>query len=176
MALTLLAIGTITTIIKKPTINRHPVEELIYRNRVEADRWLRHATVSTTLHLAVSEYKERHHGRDPPTNFDKWFEFALEKNSVIVDMFDQMEVDILPFWGMKPSKIKEGLEIARALPDVGIITVAGGKASHIQREDASQDMILDESRERSAVDFNLPVEVFCTTPRRPHVSREAGPM
>ncbi|KAH6657863.1 capsular associated protein [Truncatella angustata] len=145
MALTLLAIGTITAIIKKPMVSRHPVEELIYRNRVEADRWLRHATVSTTLHLAVSEYKERHQGRNPPANFDKWFEFASERNSVIVDKFDQMETDILPFWGMKPSKIKEGLDIARALPDVGVITVAGGKASHIEREDLSQDMMLDES-------------------------------
>lgn len=145
LLITLLITGTIIAILKKPLINRHPVDELIYKNRVEADRWLRHASVSTTLHLAVSEYKERHHGRNPPVNFDQWFNFALKQNSVIIDKFDQIETDILPFWGMKPSKIREGLEIAKALPDVGIIKVAQGKASHNQPPDLSHKLMLDDA-------------------------------
>lgn len=141
---TLLIIVTIITLLKNPTLNRHPVGELIYKNRVEADRWLRHATVSTTLHTAVTEYKERHHGRDPPPNFDAWFDFALQKKSVIIDRFDQIETDVLPFWGLKPSKIKEGLEFVKTLPDVGIITIAAGRASHNQPADLSHKLVLDE--------------------------------
>ncbi|ETS74806.1 hypothetical protein PFICI_13290 [Pestalotiopsis fici W106-1] len=142
--ITLLIIATTITMLKSPIIDRHPVGELVYKNRVEADRWLRYASVSTTLHTAVTEYKERHHGRDPPPNFDRWFDFALQKKSVIMDKFDQIETDVVPFWGLKPSKIKEGLETVKTLPDVGIITIAAGKASHSLPADLSQKLILDE--------------------------------
>ncbi|KAI8626740.1 hypothetical protein F5Y19DRAFT_445427 [Xylariaceae sp. FL1651] len=123
---------------------RHPVDDLVYKNRVEADRWLRHATVSTTLKLAVTEYGERHHGRDPPRNFDKWFSFARQRKSVVIDRFDQIERDILPFWGLRPQTIREGLEFLKHQPNVGVISVADGKASHNGPPDPSQIEILDE--------------------------------
>ncbi|KAI0882159.1 glycosyltransferase family 90 protein [Annulohypoxylon maeteangense] len=126
-------------------LDRHPVDDLVYKNRVEADRWLRHATVSTTLKSAVTEYKDRHQGRDPPPYFDKWFEFALQRKSVVIDRFDQVEKDIRPFWGMKQQKIQEGLDRLKVLPDIGIITIAEGKASHNQLVDPVQNVILDEA-------------------------------
>ncbi|KAI1105706.1 glycosyltransferase family 90 protein [Jackrogersella minutella] len=125
--------------------DRHPVDDLVYKSRVETDRWLRHATVSTTLKSAVTEYKDRHQGRDPPPHFDKWFEFAQQRKSVVIDQFDQIERDILPFWGMKQQKIQDGLEILRELPDIGIITIAEGKASHNEPLDPEQHVILDEA-------------------------------
>ncbi|KAI1137109.1 glycosyltransferase family 90 protein [Hypoxylon sp. FL0543] len=131
--------------VRSKHLDRHPVDDLVYKNRVEADRWLRHATVSTTLKLAVTEYKDRHQGRDPPPNFDKWFEYAQQRKSVVIDRFDQIERDILPFWGMKQRKIQEGLEILRGLPDIGIITIADGKASHNQPANPVQKVILDEA-------------------------------
>ncbi|KAI8959690.1 glycosyltransferase family 90 protein [Daldinia sp. FL1419] len=122
--------SSVYAIFKNPTVERHPVDELVYRRRVEADRWLRHATVSTTLKLAVAEYKDRHQGRNPPPNFDKWFEYARQRKSVIIDKFDQIEKDVRPFWGMKPQKIQEGLEKLYELPDIAIIKIADGKVSH----------------------------------------------
>ncbi|KAI0548384.1 hypothetical protein F4679DRAFT_322370 [Xylaria curta] len=122
----------------------HPVDELVYKSRVEADRWLRHASVSTTLKLAVKEYGERHRGRTPPPNFDKWFEFARQTKSVVIDRFDQIEKDILPFWGMRPQDIRDGLEFLKSQPDIGIISIADGKAIHKGAADASQQDILDE--------------------------------
>ncbi|KAI1800480.1 glycosyltransferase family 90 protein [Daldinia bambusicola] len=124
-------------------LNSHPVDEFVYRRRVEADRWLRHATVSTTLKLAVEEYKERHQGRDPPPKFDKWFEYAQQRKSIIIDKFDQIEKDIQPFWGMKPQKIQEGLEKAYELPDIAIIKIADGKVSHNLPAQSSQLPVLD---------------------------------
>jgi hypothetical protein len=141
----LIVSATVVALFKDTTISRHPANELIYKNRIEADRWLRTASVSTTMQLAVTEYKERHRGREPPANFDKWFEFALGRNSVIIDKFDQIEKDILPFWGLKPSKIQEGLEIVKALPDVGIIKIAGGKASHNEPANPDDKVVLDEA-------------------------------
>ncbi|KAI0474707.1 hypothetical protein F4859DRAFT_481631 [Xylaria cf. heliscus] len=125
-------------------LTRHPVDDLVYKNRVEADRWLRHATVSTTLNLAVKEYGERHHGRKPPRNFDKWFEFARQRKSVVIDRFDQMERDILPFWGLRPQDIRDGLGFLKSQPNIGVVSISNGKASHKGAADPSQQEILDE--------------------------------
>ncbi|KAH9892954.1 glycosyltransferase family 90 protein [Xylariomycetidae sp. FL2044] len=122
---------------------RHPVDDMIYKNRVEADRWLRHATVSTTLKLAVAEYKDRHGGRDPPPNFDKWFEFAQQQKSVVIDRFDQMEKDVQAFWGLSPQKISDGFQLLKDSPGIGIIEIAAGKAYHNQPPDTEQLKILD---------------------------------
>ncbi|KAH8682407.1 capsular associated protein [Xylariales sp. PMI_506] len=137
--------STLASLLRTKTVDRHPINEVVYKNRIEADRWLRHATVSTTLKLAVSEYKERHHGRDPPSNFDKWYDFAMSRKSVIIDKYDQIEEDIFPFWGMKPSKIHEGLEIAQSLPDIGIIKIHDGKVSHNEPADTSDRLMLDDA-------------------------------
>ncbi|KAI2472532.1 glycosyltransferase family 90 protein [Annulohypoxylon bovei var. microspora] len=157
--------------LRNKQLDRHPVDDLVYRNRVEADRWLRHATVSTTLKSAVTEYKERHQGRDPPPQFDKWFEFAQQRKSVVIDRFDQIERDILPFWGMKQRKIHEGLEQLRVLPDIGIITIVEGKASHNQLADPVQNVILDEavSMISTFVEHLPPMSIAINMKERPRV-------
>ncbi|KAJ3578040.1 hypothetical protein NPX13_g2528 [Xylaria arbuscula] len=126
------------------TFARHPVDDLVYKSRIEADRWLRHATVSTTLKIAVQEYEERHHGRKPPRNFEKWFEFAHQRKSVIIDKFDQIEKDIFPFWSLQPQTIRDGLDFLKGQPNIGVIRVADGKASHNSPADLSQRKSLDE--------------------------------
>ncbi|CAJ2500581.1 Uu.00g034340.m01.CDS01 [Anthostomella pinea] len=145
LLVSLIAASTTYGLLKQKTITRHPVDDLVYKSRIEADRWLRHATVSTTLKLAVAEYKDRHHGRDPPQHFDKWFEFARQRKSVVIDRFDQIEKDVFPFWGMKQQKIRDGLEFLKSQPDIGIIEIAGGKATHNEPSDPSQKMILDDT-------------------------------
>ncbi|KAK8008663.1 Beta-1-2-xylosyltransferase 1 [Apiospora marii] len=140
----LLIATIITSAVRNRPAQHHPVDEFIYKNRVESDRWLRHASVSTTLRTAVEEYKERHHGRDPPPRFDRWFDFSRQRNAAIVDMYDQMEKDILPFWGMSPQKVRDAIEKAKGLPDIGVVTVLRGKASHNEPADPSHQMILDD--------------------------------
>ncbi|KAI1774715.1 glycosyltransferase family 90 protein [Hypoxylon cercidicola] len=125
-------------------VDRHPVDDLVYKSRVEADRWLRHASVSTTLKLAVAEYKDRHHGRDPPPNFDKWFEYAQKHKSLVIDRFDQIEKDLLPFWGMTPQQIQNGFEKLKGLPDIGIITIADGKVSHNRPKDIYHEATMED--------------------------------
>ena len=125
------------------TFSRHPVDDLVYKSRIEADRWLRHATVSTNLKIAVQEYGERHHGRKPPRNFDKWYEFARQRKSVIIDKFDRIEKDIFPFWGLQPQTIQDGLDFLKGQPNIGIISIIDGKASHNHPVDPSQQKTLD---------------------------------
>ncbi|KAI1879903.1 hypothetical protein JX265_001524 [Neoarthrinium moseri] len=145
LIIALVITATVKALLRNPIMKQHHVNELIYESRVETDRWLRYAATSDTITAAVSEYKERHNGRDPPANYDKWFEFALQRKSAIIDKFDQIDKDVLPFWGMKPSKIQEGLEVVKALPDVGIIKIVDGKAYHNQPADPLQRLILDDA-------------------------------
>ncbi|KAI0506950.1 hypothetical protein F5B22DRAFT_638916 [Xylaria bambusicola] len=143
LLLSILISSAIYTSITPKVFTRHPVDDLVYKNRIEADRWLRHATVSTTLKLAVKEYEERHHGRKPPRNFEKWFEFARQRKSVVIDKFDQIEKDVSPFWGLQPQKIRDGLDFLKSQSNIGIISIANGKVSHNNPADPSQQRTLD---------------------------------
>ena len=107
-------------------LNDHPLDSIIYDTRIEADRWLVHASVSKTLKIAVHQYQERNHRRDPPPKFDMWYKFATDRNSAIIDHFQQIGHDILPFWGLSPEKIREGIALAAQQPDVAIVTVQDG--------------------------------------------------
>ncbi|KAM0282588.1 hypothetical protein ACHAQH_002956 [Verticillium albo-atrum] len=122
---------TVYAILTNQVLSRHPMETFIYRARTEADRWLTHASVSKSLKIAVQEYQIRHDGRDPPPNFDKWYDFAESKSSVIIDHFQQIENDVAPFWALKPNVIRQSaLEIAANEPGFALVRVTNKKVTH----------------------------------------------
>lgn len=84
---------------------------MMYQAQSDSAHWTKQASVSDSLQVAVSEYTSRYH-RLPPPNFDKWFAFAQERNCLVIDSYDQIYDDLLPFWGMDPSFIREN-SIAR---------------------------------------------------------------
>lgn len=144
LLLILLITSAIFTLVKKPSLGNHPLERLIYDARVEADRWIVHASMSKTLRVAVEEYKERNHGRDPPPNFDVWYRFATQRNSPVIDHFAQIGSDILPFWALPPEKIRQSLTLAASEPDIALVKVEGGIASHSLPEGSPQRPVLDD--------------------------------
>lgn len=60
---------------------------------------------SRSLPEAVAEYKRRY-GMPPPPHFDKWYEFAVARETVLVDEFDTIYHDLLPFWALQPRTIR----------------------------------------------------------------------
>lgn len=124
-------------------LDDHVVDKIIYNNRIEADRWLVHASVSKTLKIAVQEYQARNHHRDPPPKFDVWYKFATDRNSPIIDHFEQIGHDILPYWGLSPEKLREGVALAAQQPDIAIVKVENGAASHGAFIDSPHRPILD---------------------------------
>jgi len=119
----------IVAFVKNQTMDAHPLRQMIYSARIEQDRWLTHATVSKSLAVACREYRDRHHGREPPPGFDEWFKYATDRKSVIMDHFEQIRNDLLPFWGIQPSQIREDLTHLEHSPWVVIIRVAQGRAT-----------------------------------------------
>lgn len=131
--LLLLAITTwvfgalIYSAIKRGVLDRHPVDKLIYAARTEGDRWLvQKARVSESLGVAVREYLDRHAGRKPPPNFDKWYDFATAQNSIIIDHFPQIDDDLLPFWSVKPSRIVAEVSKLKAIRGISMVSIKDG--------------------------------------------------
>jgi hypothetical protein len=131
----LLVVVTVVATIYTPVralqiVDHHPLVKIIYDARTVANRWMVDASISKSLKVAVEEYRERHNGREPPPKFDIWYNFAKEKHSVIIDHFPQMGKDLLPFWGVSPSKIREDAGRAATEPDMAILQIRGGKPQH----------------------------------------------
>lgn len=82
------------------------VDELTRMRRIYSTSWQAQASRSASLEDAIAEYRSRH-GIPPPPNFDKWYNYAVEHHSLIIDDFSQIHADLLPFWGISPVVIRE---------------------------------------------------------------------
>lgn len=83
----------------------HPIDPLIQNAENEFASKLSKST--QTLADAAAAYRKRR-GRHPPPGFDKWYEFATERDAIIVeDFWDQIYHDLEPFWGVRPTKIRK---------------------------------------------------------------------
>lgn len=89
----------------------HPVSRLVHDAQKSFNATV--ARQSKSLAEAVTEYKRRYR-MPPPPGFDKWYEFASRRSTVMVDEFDTIYHAILPFWGLTPSVIR-----ARVREDLG---------------------------------------------------------
>jgi hypothetical protein len=92
---------------RKQGANQHPIDALIQAAENEFAAKLSKSTQTGTLAAAAATYRKRR-GRHPPPGFDKWYEYATERNTVIVeDFWDQIYQDLEPFWGIPPAKIRK---------------------------------------------------------------------
>lgn len=67
----------------------------------------------------------------PPPNFDVWYRYASARTSLIIDQYDQIHNDMLPFWSVPPEKLRRSTWELMSNPwnDIGGITIRGGTAS-----------------------------------------------
>lgn len=109
---------------------QHPIDILISTAQDTSSQWQQRAAVSHSLEVAVLEYQSRY-GIPPPPNFDKWYEFATSRGSLVLDTFDQINDDLLPFWAIEPAKIREmtGHMLERPWTEVGGLRIANGSTS-----------------------------------------------
>jgi len=100
----------------------HPIDNLIDAAEKKFNSLL--AKQTRTIEDAAAVYRKRR-GRHPPPGFDIWFEFAREKNAIIVDEFwDQIYHDLDPFWALPARQIRKG-----AMDFEMTINVRNGNAS-----------------------------------------------
>lgn len=83
----------------------HPIDWLISKAEKRSNDWANQAFTSQNLAECVQEY-ERRYQRHPPPGFDAWYRYATARNSVVIDDYDTMMEDLLPFWGISPAEIR----------------------------------------------------------------------
>lgn len=105
----LLAFATTLKISNSDVVSIHTIDDLMKTAKTNHDEWLKQASSSKTLQEAVSAYKARYQ-RHPPPHFDKWFEFAAVRKSVIVDDYDRIWEDLQPFMTIEPSVLRNATD------------------------------------------------------------------
>ena len=101
-----MAFGVVAISIRTPHVGFHPIKLMMYRANDASTHWSKDALVSTSVSVAISEYATRYH-RLPPPNFDKWYEYARLRGCVVIDNYDQINNDLLPFWGIEPKVLRD---------------------------------------------------------------------
>lgn len=109
----------------------HPIEYLAKNAENDFSALLQRQ--SRTLEQAVAEYKRRYN-IPPPPHFDKWFQFAKDRNVQLIDEFDTIYHSLLPFWGLKPVTIRRRVQEAIGFDGNNLIAlmVRGGKVTHVR--------------------------------------------
>jgi hypothetical protein len=83
----------------------HPIDALIYDAKVEHDEYSTKASWSRSLNDAVTGYRRKYQ-MDPPPNFDVWYEYATNRSAYVIDEFDQIHNDLLPFYALSPKVLR----------------------------------------------------------------------
>lgn len=111
------------------TVTYHPIDLLIYDAARHHSAYVNQTSASTTLNEAVANYKERYN-RYPPPGFEHWYEYATARNSVVIDDFDSIHRDLLPFNAVSPETIRERTFKLTSNPwhDAAGVSIRNGKA------------------------------------------------
>jgi hypothetical protein len=118
-------------------ILEHPITNLIQLASFQHDEWASQAHRSQSLAEAVVHYQQRYH-RDPPPYFDKWYQFAVARSSIVIDDYDNIEEDLALFSSYTPDDLR--------LRTATVLATHQGVAG-IRIRDGSADALLGVSEE-----------------------------
>ncbi|KAK7890090.1 hypothetical protein LTR67_008555 [Exophiala xenobiotica] len=115
---------------KSGYVHYHPIDMLIYDAKVHHESYLKTVGSTASLTDTVERYQQRYN-RDPPPGFDVWFEFAKNKSVLIVDEFDQIYEDLLPFRAIPPAALRQQTweMVSNPWNEISGITIRNGNAA-----------------------------------------------
>ncbi|KGO39712.1 Lipopolysaccharide-modifying protein [Penicillium expansum] len=171
----LCGISLVFAVSKHRLADIHPIEILINNGEIKHHNYLAQASRSKTLGDAVTEYRRRYN-QHPPPGFDEWYQYATSRSSAIIDDFDQIYHDILPFRALAPEHIRAMTHELATNPfnDLGGIRIRNGtamvqegiKPTHAWMVAGAADMMKNFSKYLPDMDlvFNLNDEPRVTVP------------
>lgn len=129
LAACLVLLGLFPDISGSGILYEHPIDALIYIADQGHEAWAMQAKQSRTLEEAITNYQQRYN-RKPPPNFHIWYNFAIARNSDVIDDFDNIERDLAPFRTLDPGELRERTKEAvyDEYNEIGVIKIRGGKA------------------------------------------------
>lgn len=126
------------------TVNYHPIDMLIFEAEGKYEAYANQSAVSKTLADAVKNYRERYN-RHPPPGFDHWYTYATERNSAIIDDFDSIYENLLPFHALAPQEIRRRTwdMVSNPWHDASGLSVRSGKVDISPNVMATHRWMLD---------------------------------
>jgi hypothetical protein len=114
---------------KKASVHFHPIDMLMYDAQVHHTAYLDRVGSTSSLADTVARYKQKYN-RSPPPGFDIWFEYAKNRSALIVDEFDQIYDDLLPFRAIDPVALRKQTweMVSNPWNDISGITIRNGEA------------------------------------------------
>ncbi|KAJ5838619.1 uncharacterized protein N7525_003807 [Penicillium rubens] len=162
----LFGISLVFAVSKHRLEDMHPIEFLISNGQIQHHNYVAQAAKSKTLGDAVTEYRRRYN-QHPPPGFDEWYRYATSRSSAIIDDFDQIYHDLLPFRALAPEHIRAMTHELATNPfnDLGGIRIRNGtamvqegiKPTHAWMVAGAADMMKDFAKYLPDMDlvFNL---------------------
>lgn len=87
-------------------VSYHPIDMLIFEAQAHHDAYVNQTSSSSTFGEAKKSYLERYK-RNPPLGFQHWYDYATARNSVVIDDYDSIHRDLLPFNALSPADIRQ---------------------------------------------------------------------
>lgn len=113
------------------TTSGHPIPSLVAHARTEFERT--RSSQSRSLKEATAEYRRRYK-LPPPPHFDRWYDFVVENNVQLVDEYDQIHRDLLPFWGLAPQVLRgRATRAIRTDNFLMAVRIRNGKVDSVER-------------------------------------------
>ncbi|WWC88513.1 uncharacterized protein L201_003424 [Kwoniella dendrophila CBS 6074] len=82
---------------------------------------------SRTLTEANKEYIKRY-GRKPPKGFENWWKFfAIEKNLVLPDEYDRINLDLAPFFALPKNEMKRRMQLVENMEKTFTLIIENGE-------------------------------------------------
>ncbi|GAB7364171.1 hypothetical protein MBLNU230_g4722t1 [Neophaeotheca triangularis] len=126
--LALLITRTCLWMYRTTSVAYHPIDLLMYEAGISHETYLNESSDSTTLKQAVMNYRNRY-VQHPPPGFDRWYEYATARDSAIIDRFDSIHNDLMPFYALSPEQIRQRTWklVSNPWNDVAGLSVRDGK-------------------------------------------------
>jgi hypothetical protein len=128
--LCLLILQTCLWGIHSSKVGYHPIDLLMWEANTHHDAYVNQTSASQNLKDAVRNYRKRY-SRHPPPGFDHWYRYATDRGSLVIDDFDSIDRDLLPYYALEPQEIRERTwqMIANPWNDASGISIRDGKAA-----------------------------------------------
>ncbi|KAF2426513.1 hypothetical protein EJ08DRAFT_651768 [Tothia fuscella] len=114
---------------KSNHVEVHPIENLMHDAEIQHEQYVKGVKLGNSLQDAVAAYKQRYN-MNPPPGFHIWYEYATNSSTTIIDEFDQIYNDLLPFRMTSPEDLRRQTWEMVSNPWNGIsgITIRNGEA------------------------------------------------
>jgi hypothetical protein len=142
---TLILLQLTAWIPKVAPVRYHPIDAMMQAGIRAHDNWAGQAN-GLSLQSIARDYRIRNH-RNPPPRFDAWYDFAVNRSSVIMNGYDTIHDDLAIFWTMDPAEVrKRTAELLEIPNDIGGIRIRDGSATVLSKNEKQHHILEGISR------------------------------